>query len=162
MAITKAYFAQKAFILDNDRVLLVRKSSDDPDQPGRWEVPGGRMEFGEDVDDHLIREVREEVGLEIRPGPPFYLWQWRLSRKGQNDEPLDIQIVAAARICEAQSCQISTVNRVEEDYLGEVQWVHIDEIFQYDLIPNMVPVMQAFCEHVRSRSWQVGHRTERQ
>ena len=40
-------FAQKAFVVHNGALLMVRKSSGDPHNPGRWEVPGGRMSFGE-------------------------------------------------------------------------------------------------------------------
>ena len=32
---------------------------------GRWEFPGGSVEFGESVEDALIREVREEHNMEI-------------------------------------------------------------------------------------------------
>lgn len=34
---------------------------------GTWSVPGGSMEFGESPEETAIREVREEVGLEISP-----------------------------------------------------------------------------------------------
>lgn len=138
------FFAQKAFIVSNGTVLLIRKSADDPNQAGKWEVPGGRMEFGEDVDPHLVREVREEVGLDIEPGSPFFLWQWQLLRKSKDGEPLEIQIVAVARICRANSTVISTELRVEEDYLGEVEWVPFDRVREYDLIENMHPVVDAF------------------
>jgi len=52
-------FAQKAFIVHDDRLLLVRKSESDPLNPGRWEVPGGRLEVAGDLDldDHIRREV---------------------------------------------------------------------------------------------------------
>jgi 8-oxo-dGTP pyrophosphatase MutT (NUDIX family) len=68
-------FAQKAFILDGDDLLLVRKSLTDPHHPGRWEVPGGRLQVHGDIDldDHIRREVWEEVGIKVDPGPPFHL-----------------------------------------------------------------------------------------
>jgi 8-oxo-dGTP diphosphatase len=53
--------ALKAFILDGDRVLMVRESSGE----GVWELPGGRIEVGEE---HLPptavlrRELAEELG----------------------------------------------------------------------------------------------------
>jgi 8-oxo-dGTP pyrophosphatase MutT (NUDIX family) len=142
----KFFFAQKAFIVNKGAVLLVRKSADDPNQAGKWEVPGGRMDFGEDVDPHLSREVREEVGLDVEPGPPFYLWQWQLSRQSKEGEPLEIQIVAVARVCRPKSTVISTENRVEEDYLDEVEWVPFERILTYDLIENMYPVVDAFLQ----------------
>ena len=49
------------------RLLLVRRAN----EPGRglWSVPGGRVEPGEDDAAALVREMREETGLEVTPGP---------------------------------------------------------------------------------------------
>jgi len=149
----KMYFAQKAFILDGGKLLLVQKAPGDPDNPGRWEVPGGRMDFGEDVDEHIMREVKEEVGLSIKPGRPFYIWQWQLKRKqgGATSADLSIQIVAVARLCEAVTKELDFSNRVSEDFLGEVHWVRLGEVMSYDLIPNMIPVVEAFMQQEEVR-----------
>jgi 8-oxo-dGTP diphosphatase len=137
------FFAQKAFIVDNGRILLVQKSEQDPHNPGKWEVPGGRMQFGEDVDVHLKREVKEEVGLEIEPGRPFFIWQWQLERKADG-EMVRMQIVAAARLCTPLSLDLDESNRVDDDWLGETRWVKLEELESYDLIPNMRPVVREF------------------
>ena len=42
-------------------VLLVKRTS-----PRAWELPGGCVEPGERPDEALVREVREETGLEVR------------------------------------------------------------------------------------------------
>jgi 8-oxo-dGTP pyrophosphatase MutT (NUDIX family) len=54
-------FVQKAFVVEDDRLLLVQKSSSDPYYPEYWEVPGGRMKPKEDPDDHIRRETWEET-----------------------------------------------------------------------------------------------------
>jgi len=51
-----------AVIFEDGRVLLQRR-----DDTGRWGLPGGGVEPGESVRQALIREVREETGLEIEP-----------------------------------------------------------------------------------------------
>jgi 8-oxo-dGTP pyrophosphatase MutT (NUDIX family) len=51
-----------AVIFDEGRVLLQRR-----DDTGRWGLPGGGVEPGESVRQALIREVREETGLEVEP-----------------------------------------------------------------------------------------------
>lgn len=47
---------------DSGRVLLHRRVDN-----GLWALPGGTMEIGESVADNIIREVREETGLDVEP-----------------------------------------------------------------------------------------------
>jgi 8-oxo-dGTP diphosphatase len=49
---------------DHGRVLLVRRRDNQ-----HWEPPGGVLELAETIHDGLRREVREETGLDIEPGP---------------------------------------------------------------------------------------------
>lgn len=50
------------------RLLLLRRPEASDENPGRWEFPGGMMGAGEGVRDALVREVREETGLDAEPG----------------------------------------------------------------------------------------------
>lgn len=52
------------------RVLLVRERS------GVWELPGGRIEHGEDFHTALRRECREEMGLDctVLDAEPYWAW----------------------------------------------------------------------------------------
>src|SRR5882724_2549276 len=139
------YFAQKAFILEDGRLLAVRRDSADPNAPGRWEVPGGRLETGESLDEQLVREVFEETSLQVEPGQPFYVWKWNI-RRSELDEPETI--VAIARLCSAVGGELSARRRVEEDYLGEMRWVPLENLGEYDWIPNMLPVLSAFRKYL--------------
>ena len=51
-----------AVIFDGDGVLLQRR-----DDNGKWGLPGGGVEPGESVRAAIVREVREETGLEVEP-----------------------------------------------------------------------------------------------
>jgi len=48
---------------EQGRILLLRRS----DGVNLWSFPGGAMELGERADEAVIREVREETGLEVEP-----------------------------------------------------------------------------------------------
>ncbi len=55
----------KGIILYNDKVLIVRRSDKDEIGAGNWEFVGGNIEFGEELEQALVREIQEEVNLEI-------------------------------------------------------------------------------------------------
>lgn len=57
-----------AFVEKDGKILLAKRSSQDPQSPGIWFIPGGKvdMERGEGIlEKTLKREVMEEVGIEI-------------------------------------------------------------------------------------------------
>lgn len=59
--------AAYALLQRGDEVLLTRMSSRTR-IPGRWTLPGGGIDHGEDPREALVREVYEETGLTIEPG----------------------------------------------------------------------------------------------
>ncbi len=54
-------------IMQDARILLCRISGQLPNDAGFWTLPGGGIDFGEDPADAMVREVREETGLIVRP-----------------------------------------------------------------------------------------------
>ncbi|MBN1358758.1 NUDIX hydrolase [Candidatus Bathyarchaeota archaeon] len=52
-----------AIILEGDSILL-EKRKNSPSK-GKWSIPGGLVDLGETVEEAVIREVKEETGLEV-------------------------------------------------------------------------------------------------
>jgi 8-oxo-dGTP pyrophosphatase MutT (NUDIX family) len=74
-----------AVVLDGERILLTRRADN-----GRWCLPGGHIDPGENVAEATAREVLEETGLVIRLGrligiysSPDYLVQYKDGNKVQ-------------------------------------------------------------------------------
>ncbi|MFJ8788782.1 (deoxy)nucleoside triphosphate pyrophosphohydrolase [Streptomyces sp. NPDC102462] len=88
-----------AALLDAGRLLAARRSAP-PELAGRWELPGGKVEPGERPEDALVRELREELGVDAEvvarvPGEwplksPYVLrvWTVRLRPGSAAPEPL--------------------------------------------------------------------------
>ncbi|GAA1316465.1 NUDIX domain-containing protein [Pseudonocardia xinjiangensis] len=95
---------------DGGRLLLIRRGN----EPGRglWSLPGGRVEPGEDDAAALVREMAEETGLLIRPGPlvgrvqrgPYSIADYRCTIVGgelrAGDDALDARWCDAAALAE--------------------------------------------------------------
>ena len=58
-----------AVIIEGDRVLLSQRKRG-THLAGAWEFPGGKVEPGEDPRAALVRELREELGIEALAGDP--------------------------------------------------------------------------------------------
>jgi ADP-ribose pyrophosphatase YjhB (NUDIX family) len=57
-------------LIDNGRILLLNQDTG----AGRsWSLPGGKVEDGETLAGALVREMREETGLEVEPGRLLYV-----------------------------------------------------------------------------------------
>lgn len=65
--------AQKALIEKGDKVLVVR----DPRSPGElWELPGGRLNVGEDAKEGLAWELKEELGADCQIHEVLHIQQF--------------------------------------------------------------------------------------
>ena len=53
-----------AIVLDNRGCILLQLRKKPP-EAGHWSIPGGRVEFGETVEEAIIRELSEELGIVV-------------------------------------------------------------------------------------------------
>src|SRR3981081_400175 len=53
-------------LLDADGRVLIAQRSSEKQMAGLWEFPGGKIEAGERPEEALIRELREELGIEVQ------------------------------------------------------------------------------------------------
>ena len=59
--------AQKAIIKKGDKYLVLLRSLRKEFSPLLWDFPGGKLEPGETLEQGVIRELKEETNLDIKP-----------------------------------------------------------------------------------------------
>jgi len=118
------HLAVRAIIRDErDRCLLLRRSSACKHFVGTWEWPGGKAERGEEVDEAVRREVREETALEIE-------------LKGvAGSYGIEMARLRIAVLCMEARCTGGTLLLSEEH--DESAWVPIAELPKWDLTPGL-------------------------
>ena len=119
------FVAVKALLFDQDKLLLVKRSDKARGEHHYWELPGGRMEFGESPEEALLRELAEETGLSAKILCPLQTWNFFREET--------TQIVGVTFLCKATTNKV----RLSDEHEAYV-WVHLDEISQYNIIPTVL------------------------
>lgn len=127
------FFATKAIIDFQGKILILREASTNPDgtNTGKYDLPGGRLEPGEHPNEALKREVFEETGLEITIGKPMALGEWRPMVRGKQ-----WQIVAVYMACTTNSPDV-TLSHEHDEY----KWVAKEELHLYPLMDNIKTIL---------------------
>lgn len=67
-----AGFCQKAFVFNKKgKFLTMRRTKTAPTNPLKWDLPGGNVEFGENPLKSILREIKEETGLDVKSVTPI-------------------------------------------------------------------------------------------
>ncbi|WP_353126739.1 (deoxy)nucleoside triphosphate pyrophosphohydrolase [Parapedobacter pyrenivorans] len=115
-----------AVIIQHGKILICQRSST-MDLPLKWEFPGGKVEPGEDDALTIVREITEELHLEIEVVK-------RLQPVEHEYPAFRIRLVPfVARVIGGQL-------RLEEH--ADARWVTVDELAGYDWAPADMPIVE--------------------
>ena len=71
-------------IIDKDnKILILQRNKDEDIFPEMWELPSGKREFFEDYESCLIREIKEETGLDVNIIMPFSVFDYQIEELGE-------------------------------------------------------------------------------
>ena len=107
--------AVKGLVLYKGKALLIKRSDYDPFGAGEYECPGGRLEFGEELEAALEREIFEETGLQVSVERLLYADSFLKHAKRQ--------VVVVTWLCRAHSDHV-TLSGEHTDFL----WANKEEM----------------------------------
>lgn len=114
-------------IIDNFKILLIKRAF----QPsaGKWSIPGGVVELGEEVEDAARREVLEEVGLEITDLELLGVYD---SIIRDNNNNIKYHYVIIEYLAKPKSTVVTPSIEVVE-----YKWVTLEDIDKLDVTPSL-------------------------
>jgi 8-oxo-dGTP diphosphatase len=121
-----------AIIMQDERILLVRRSN--PPLQGEWSIPGGLFETGETTKEAIVREVREETGLEIEVVRLAEVFE-RIVR--DRESRVQYHFVLIDYLCQVIAGEAHAASDV-----SEVRWVRTDELEKFAVAPETCEVIR--------------------
>ena len=113
------HLALKAIIKKDEKILIIKRSEKEDYFKGVWDLPGGKISFGEEPYESLKREVKEETNLEIEIIKPIRVWS---VFKNTN-----IQLLGVTILCKYKSGEVK-LSSEHTDY----EWIKPEEIENYN------------------------------
>ena len=121
-----------AGVLERDgRILICRRRPDQP-HPLKWEFPGGKLEAGESPGAALIRELREELGIESDAGSE--IMRYDFAYPGKQPILLIFLRVGAWR------------EDIENRIFETIVWERPEALSAYDFLEGDAPFLEAFTD----------------
>lgn len=121
----------KALILneERDKFLIIQEDN------GKWELPGGGLDWGEEVETCLKREIEEEMGITVThiSKSPSYFITW------YKEQPSDIYAVNIL-----YETRVENLNFRSSDECVAIRFVSVDEVAGLDTFPNILKLASVF------------------
>ncbi len=125
-----------AIIHKEGKFLIVKRAMNDKIFPGKWELPSGRIEFGEKPEDAIRREVKEETDLDTEDIEYFnirsYVFETRVDGKNIIRHNIDI-----AYLIKPKDSKVKLSDE-HEDFC----WIDSSSIKNYDTFKEIADLIK--------------------
>ena len=109
-------------VIHRERALLIRRGSEP--LKGEWSIPGGMLELGEELEDGVRRELKEETGLDVDPLECLLVFD-RIMHEGKR---VKYHYVIVDYLCRRKRGRLRPASDVVD-----ARWVRRDELPKYHL-----------------------------
>ena len=129
---SRPFLGVGALIFERDEILIVERAKEP--LKGYWSLPGGIVEAGEKLEDGIRREVREETGLEVEPGPVFEIFERIMPDSGGRPEYHYVLIDYLCRVVGGRLAPASDVSNAA--------WVAKEKLGDYRITEGTLAVVE--------------------
>lgn len=122
-----------AIIRKDGVVLIAQRKHSSWLEPDKWEFPGGKLEAGEGPEECIVREIREELGVEIAVDRLFMVRPFTYVKEGV-ERPIVLYVFLARLVDGVARCLDC------QDF----RWVPVAELAGYSFVAGDRLVVDAF------------------
>ena len=121
----KTYFAVTGVVKNDGKILILKKSQEDYNYPGKWSFCSGYVKEFEAVEDTVLREIKEETGLDARivKKGKIFLARDAKKKKGWFVMPF--------------LCSVNSQNVKLDHENVDFKWINIKDLKNYPTIPGV-------------------------
>jgi 8-oxo-dGTP diphosphatase len=120
---------------EDDQILVAQRRDDSKIEPGKWEFPGGKVEFMEHPETCLAREIKEELNLEIEIDS-FYTLVSHVYPLGDTYA----HIVLLVYLCTLKGGELQILE------VKDARWVAVDDLADLTFAAADIPVVKKLQE----------------
>lgn len=132
-----------ALIIRDGKVLMSQRSEPHrKEYDGKWEFPGGRVEFGETLVENLKREVLEEVGYQVE----IVKLLQHIAVESQIYPTFSYQVFLVPYVCRI----IGGDGQYNDSEVAKTQWVLPDQVLDYELIGQNASMYREILSELKS------------
>ena len=118
-----------AVIIHDGKVLLTKRKADVP-YPLLWEFPGGKLEPGEDPRDCIVREIREELAIDVAVAGIYEVVYHKYPER---------TVLVLAYRCQWLKGEIIDLEVTEH------RWLRPLDLMRFQLLPADIPLAEKIC-----------------
>ncbi len=120
-------------LIRKGKALILQRSDKEKILPGIWELPSGKKEFGENIEGSLIREFKEETGIDIKVSNPISVFDYKVEERNCIRETTQINFLV-----EPKNIKFSV--RLAPEHQSYT-WIAKEEIDNYKLTSSTKKVL---------------------
>ena len=124
-----------ALILNHEGNILVAQRSANMSMPLKWEFPGGKLEPNETAEESLLRELMEELNIEVHVIE-------QLPVNFHSYPNFDIELIPFL-------CKYVKGTMLLEEH-AQIKWVHSTELLALDWADADVPIVKNYLNHLHA------------
>lgn len=131
-------------VFDKGKILILERHKNEDVFPELWELPSGKKEPLEVSEAALVREVKEETGLEVEVVTPISIFDYRIEKPDGVRDSTQINFLVVPR---------SGINVSLSPDHQAFAWVTLDDLDKYNPTANLTTAVRKALEEAKLRGF---------